>query len=349
MYSLTLKLQFIESIFGAGRLASNGKNFDIRCPICASTNSDKKKLVIRVDDDVNHCWVCGFKAHTLAPLIRKFGTQAQLLRYRDEFMPESSKNSSLFVNDDDDCLNEKIPLTLPSDFQLLTLASMIDPDVAAAWSYIRARGITKNDAWYFKLGISNDRRWRRRIIVPSFDCDGKLNYYVARNIDEFDRRPKYDNPDENKLPIIFNELNVDWSKRLVICEGTFDMMKCGENVVPLLGSDLNEESKLFSQIISNNTPIALALDGDMWRTKTPKIIKKLQEYDVDVVLVDVREHGDPGKMSKQQFRDALSLAIAPTWESTFLDKLSFASETKLRLKRDVKRIDDSYRSFRAMI
>jgi hypothetical protein len=182
------------------------------------------------------------------------------------------------------------------------------------------------------------------VIVPSFDFDGRLNYYVARNVDEFDRRPKYDNPDENKLPIVFNELNIDWSRRLVICEGVFDMMKCGENAVPLLGSDLNEESKLFSQIISNNTPIALALDGDMWRTKTPKIIKKLQEYDVDVVLVDVREYGDPGKMSKQQFRAALTAASTPTWESTFLNKLSFVSETKLRLKRDYGRFDEKFRT-----
>jgi len=330
VHSLSGKLKFFETVFGSGRLAANGKNFGVRCPICAPGDASKRKLIIRVTDDVNHCWTCGWKAHTLAPLIRKFGSSTQLLRYRDEFMPEEARSRRTY----DDLEPEKKSLELPKDFQLLTLASLGDPDVKAAWFYLKKRGVTLRDAWYFKLGISNEQRWKRRVIMPSFDVDGKLNYFVARNVDEHDRRPKYDNPDDDKLPIVFNEINVDWTKKLVVCEGPFDLMKCGDNATALLGSDLNEQSRLFSQIIVHNTPVALALDADMWRTKAPRISKKLQEYDVDVTLVDVREYGDPGKMTKQQMRSAVESGTAPTWESSFLEKLARASGVTLKVRQN---------------
>lgn len=326
MYSLTQKLKFFESVFGGGRLASNGKNFAVRCPICLPGDINKRKLVIRVEDDVNHCWTCGWKAHTVAPLIRKFGSSEQLFRYRDEFMPERAKRTDTQVE------TETKNLNFPSDFCLLTLANQGDPDVKAVWSYLKSRGVTYKDTWYYKLGISNEYRWKRRVIMPSFDDEGDMNFFVARNIDHNDKRPKYDGPNEDKLPIVFNEINVDWGRKLVICEGPFDLMKCGDNAVPLLGSDLNENSRLFSQIMLHETPVALALDGDMWNTKIPRIVKKMQEYDIDVSVVDVREWDDPGKMTKQQFRTALENAKTPTWEENFHARLQRASEIKMKLK-----------------
>ena len=337
LQSVTNRLAFIESVFGKGHLAANGKNFDVRCPFCAPADPNKRKLVIRVEDDVNHCWTCGWKAHTLAPLIRKFGSQEQFRKYRDEFMPEEAR---IRLKDFHQPESEKKALELPKDFRLLTLIPLSDPDAKAAWFYLKKRGLSSNDAWYYKFGLSNEPRWKRRIIMPSFDSDGKLNFFVARNIDESDRRPKYDNPEEDKVPIIFNEINVDWTQRLVICEGPFDLVKCGDNAVALLGSDLNEQSRLFTQILLHNTPVALALDGDMWHKKTPKIAKKLQEYDIDVVIVDTREAGDPGKMSKQQFQIALNDAQQPTWSSSFFDRLTRMSEVSLKIKK--QKIENSF-------
>jgi hypothetical protein len=60
----------------------------------------------------------------------------------------------------------------------------------------------------------------------------------------------------------------------------------------------------------------------MWSTKTPKIVKKLQEYDVDVVVVDVRPWGDPGSMSRAEFEAALEEAKTPTWDDNFLTRLN---------------------------
>lgn len=319
IHSITDKLTFIESVFGKGHLAGNGKNFDVRCPICAPSDPTKKKLSILTADDRCHCWVCGFKARTLAPLIRKYGTESQLVKYREMFGGIDSGNHLVTGVKED-----KVSLELPRDFQLLALASDSDPDVKAAWRYVYSRGLDDRDAWYFKFGLSNETRWRRRIIMPSFDAIGNLNYFTARAIDK-EKKPKYDNPEVDKNPVVFNEINLVWDKRIMLVEGPFDLVKCPENTTALLGSDLDERHELFNKILLNGTPVDLALDGDMWYSKTPKIVKKLQEYNVDVRIVDVRPWGDPGSMSRSEIESALRDATTPTWNDSFLKKLERAS------------------------
>lgn len=319
--TLTDKVKFYESVFGSGRMARNCKNFDVRCPICAPRDPNKKKLAIHTEDDRVHCWVCGYKARTLAPLIRKYGTRASLIEYRDRFMPESEYKRRCL---DTAFVEEKI--SLPKDFKLFATAGVRDPDVLAMRKYLNARNVSDRDLWFYKLGFSEAPEWRRRIIVPSFDAAGELNWYIGRTIDKF-KRPKYEAPTGDRKHIIFNEINVDWTQRLVLCEGTFDMMKCGDNAVPLLGSDLNEESALFNSILVHSTPIALALDADMRITKTPLIAKKLANYDIDVIIVNVPS--DPGEMTKQEFKAALLDAQPLDWQQAFFDRLEHASKLSL--------------------
>lgn len=323
MQTVSNKLAFFEKIFGKGILAPNGKNFNVRCPICAPSDLAKRKLAIRVSDDAHHCWTCGWKAYSLAPLIRKYGTASQLLQYRNEFAISKTIEAEV---------DQKKTTPLPQDFKILALEHFAnDPDYKACWNYLNSRNVTMRDVWHYRLGFSKETRWKRRIIIPSFDSDGNLNFFIARNIDSFDKRTKYDNPDDDKNSIIFNEININWTKKIVICEGPFDMMKCGDNATCLLGSDLYQHSKLFSQILLHGTPVVLALDGDMWQSKTPKIAKLLQTYDIDVSLVDTRKLGDPGSMSKSQFKSLLAEATVPTWELMFFNKLEKVSNTKLRI------------------
>jgi hypothetical protein len=325
VYSISDKIAFFESIFGRGRISSNGINFDVRCPICAPTDPSKKKLSIRTDNDANHCWVCGFKARSLAPLLRKYGTPSQIATYREKF-GGPGVSATLVTGEK---VEEK-RVELPQDFQLLVTAPTSDPDVKSAWRYIISRGLSERDAWYFKFGISSEQRWKRRIIMPSHDSEGRVNYFTARAIDPA-RKPKYDTPDVDKNPIVFNEINIDWTKRLTLVEGPFDLTKCPDNSTAILGSDLDERHEVLNKILLNDTPVALALDGDMWDTKTPKIAKKLAEYDVDYVVVDVRAWGDPGSMSKAEFEKALAEASRPTWEDEFSRKLKKAGQVSLRL------------------
>jgi hypothetical protein len=315
--TISERVRFIESVFGVGNLARNSKNIEVRCPACSPLDKNKKKLAIRIDDDRNHCWVCGWHAASLAPLLKKYSSQEKFNEYRQKFMPEWQKKRFSTTE-------EKVEKKafLPDDFCLLT-TSRVDRDVSDMMKYLQSRNITKDDMWRYRLGLSDDRRLKRRIIVPSFDSHGELNYYVARAID-LNNKPKYVNPEVDRLTIVFNEIDVDWTKRVVLCEGAFDMFKCGDNAIPILGSELNERSLLMNMLLLHNTPVLLALDGDVWETKTIKIAKKLCEYAIDTKVIDTRPFSDPGSSTKEQFNEALSRASVIKWEDAFQIKLNKA-------------------------
>lgn len=325
--SLNEKLKFVESVFGRGVLARNSANFDVRCPIptCESRKDrGKTKLSIKTDDFQNHCWVCGWTAKTLAPLVKKYGTTEQFVDYCTRIHPAAIK----YLNDNKD--KTKPIVRLPSDFQLLATTTSIHPNVKAVRKYLASRGMTEEDLWYYKFGFSQDYRWARRAILPSFDASGNLNFFVGRLVDERDDKKRYDQPEVMKNEIIFNELNIDWTQRLVLCEGPFDVVKCGQNAVPLLGNTLKEDSLLFCNIIAHNTPTAIALDA----TEMPKmqaLAKKLMEYDIDVIIVDVSPFKDPGEMTKEQFKEALERARHMSWNERFASRLNRASKTSMKV------------------
>jgi hypothetical protein len=99
--------------------------------------------------------------------------------------------------------------------------------------------------------------------------------------------------------------------------------------VPLLGSDLNEESALFNAILAHGTPIVLALDDDMKVKKTPKIARKLAEYDIAVRIVRLPADTDPGKLTRGEMKQLVASARPFNWSDTFQDKLDLYSRTAL--------------------
>jgi hypothetical protein len=119
---------------------------------------------------------------------------------------------------------------------------------------------------------------------------------------------KYKNPKVSK-DIIFNELYVDFDEDLVLVEGVFDAIKAGENAVPILGSTLNEEGKLFQSIVQNDTAVYMALDPDAEK-KACHIIQKMLQYDVEVYKVDISGFEDAGEMTRGQFLERKGQA---TW------------------------------------
>jgi hypothetical protein len=254
-------------------------------------------------------------------LIKKYGTREQLTEYCTRIHPTTAKYLGDKV--------EKPVVRLPADFQLLATSTSVHPNVKAIRKYLWARGLTDDDFWYFKFGYSQEYRWSRRVIMPSFDSEGSLNYFTARAVDQ-DRSMRYDNADAEKSQIIFNEMNIDWTQRLVVCEGPFDMVKCGENAVPLLGNTMLESSILFCNIIAHSTPIVIALDSKE-TSKMQRIAQKLAEYDVDAMIVNVSPFKDPGEMSKEQFQEALHKARSVSWGEMFTSRLSFASRTSMKV------------------
>ena len=168
---------------------------------------------------------------------------------------------------------------------------------AKALDYLRSRGLTKEDILNWKIGYATGGKYGGRIIIPSFNWDGNPNYFIARSFVGHNRR--YQNPPVGR-DIVFNELFIDWDEEVTLVEGVFDAIVAGANTIPILGSTLRENSRLFQQIVMNDTPVYIALDKDA-ETKRNWIIRSFLRYDIELYVVDTSGCDDIGSMSKEEF------------------------------------------------
>ena len=297
---LVMRTRFLISVFGKGEV--NKSSIAVNCPACSKDRPDKRKLVIKIDTGMHHCWVCGLKGKTLQYTIKKY-YPAKFSEYKKIFKCDEN---ILIEN-----IEEQNVVEIPRGFLLLAQnIKARDPDVRETLEYAKKRGITKRDLWYFKLGACKFGKFRRRLIMPSFDELGNLNYFTARAIDS-DKYIKYLNAKAPKKSLIFNEINVDWSKEITLVEGPMDLIKCNRNAVPLLGSTLNERYLLFQKIIKYSAPVLMALDPDA-SDKTHKICTNLYSYGVNIRMIDLSGYDDVGEMSKKEFE--LRRKTAQPWQ-----------------------------------
>ena len=121
--------------------------------------------------------------------------------------------------------------------------------------------------------------------------------------------------------MIFNHPYIDFDKDVVLVEGVFDATKVGQNAIPLLGSTLNENSKLFYEIVKNDSTVYLALDPDAHK-KTSKIVSLFLKYDIQVFVIDVQPFSDVGEMTQQQFLQRKQTAVLLNINNYLLSKIA---------------------------
>tara|TARA_B100000700_G_scaffold328936_1_gene448496 strand:+ start:6912 stop:7880 length:969 start_codon:yes stop_codon:yes gene_type:complete len=299
--TFTKKISFLRRAFGHCELDRKKENAIFVCPSCGR-GTGKRKFYINLDTWQCHCWSCGLKGKTILSVLRKYGTREDV----ELFLNILGKKGSISPSEKVEGLDEKV--TLPEGFILLAdHQRSIDPDVRSCIRYLASRGLRERDLWRYRFGTVRSGRFKRRIIVPSFDMFGDLNFFVTRSIDPGVRR-KYINSNNNKKNIVFNEIDIDWSAELVLVEGPFDMVKAGENCACILGSSLTDDHLLFSRIVSNQTPVVLALDADM-KEKQQEIAKNLSSYGCEVKIASLGDFSDVGDMSREEFKNAMINSI----------------------------------------
>ena len=89
------------------------------------------------------------------------------------------------------------------------------------------------------------KAYKHKVIVPSYDEYGMLNYFVGRSF--YDSSFKHKNPNVSKDVVGF-EMFINWDLPIVICEGVFDAMAIRMNSIPLFGK--SPQSELQKKIIS---------------------------------------------------------------------------------------------------
>ena len=309
------KLKIVKDIFGRNYRTGNEHVF--QCPKC---NHHKPKLSINIDKDVFKCWVCDYSGTSLFRLVRSYGDYNQKKKWKELDGQIKLDNFELQIQSFFEKPVEEIEATLPLPKEFISLANNNLPRSASApLKYLIDRGITKEDILYWKIGYCPDGEYGERVIIPSFNMSGYVNYFVARSYGNNWR--KYMNPRVKKSNMIFNQLYVDFESDVVITEGVFDAVVAGPNSIPILGSTLKEDSKLFKEIVKNDTPVYIALDQDAEK-KAHKLITNLLKYGVELYKVDVSSHDDVAEMGRQEFLERKKQASFLDSENYLLYRIS---------------------------
>lgn len=282
------KVKLVNDVLGHYR--KQGSEHLYRCPYC---NHHKRKFSVNFDRNVYKCWICDAHGRNIRRVIRRFGNFTNLKEWDkiSGVVDFSSEKFELFKEE------PELPpqrIELPEGFK--TLTGKVTPADLRAFHYLQNRGLHKGDILKYKIGYCSEGEFEGRIIIPSFDYNGYVNYFIARSFN--DHWMRYKNPNASRN-IIFNELNIDWDSDVVLVEGVFDAIFAG-NAVALLGSTLREESQLFQHIIKNDSSVFIALDPDA-EEKAMKIARTLLNYDVEVWKVDIPEGSDVASIGASEF------------------------------------------------
>ena len=271
------------------------------CPFC---RHHKKRFAVNIIKYAFHCWVCGRKGRSLYKLCKGMGASSSQLKELQVLIKDNTIKN--YIEDD-----VKTEVYLPTGFKPLWIPTN-SVHYMRAIRYLKSRGIKGYDIIRYQMGYVTEGEYADRIVIPSYDKENKLNYFLARWLNEGE--PKYKNPPVSKNVIVF-ENQINWKMPLVLCEGVFDAIAIRRNAIPLLGKFIPH--KLLVMMIKNQVKeVYVALDDDAI-TEAREIEQDLSNYGIDVKLVNL-DKKDPSELG---FKD--------TWEcinnasrSTFKDYIS---------------------------
>lgn len=267
MYDL---LELLDSVLGAHKNHPKGE-FYYHCPFC---NHSNPKLAVNLEKHgVWHCWHCNDRG-SVVQLFRKLHCTKEELNLLYKLLGD---DRSIPIDD-----RTEIPLTLPSEYQpMWERPKSMDFSYKGAMQYLLNRHITASDILRYQIGYCSHGEYAGRIIVPSYDASGKLNYFTARSFYSNDGL-KYKNPPVSKNVIGF-DFHINWSYSPVLCEGMYDAIAIKRNAIPLLGKTI--PTKLRDSIVVQNVKrIYLALDNDALRA-TAKITEDFMMNGISVHIV----------------------------------------------------------------
>ena len=152
----------------------------------------KPKLQINIKTQKWHCWVSNQGGHNLYQLLKKLKAGKEEF---DELSDIVGKPKFKQTKED------KVVLRLPNDFKPMWVddGNIIQKHAKV---YLNKRGITSQDILRYSIGYCSEGLYGNRVIIPSYDSKGVLNYFVGRSI--YEDGMKYKNPPVSKNIIGFD-------------------------------------------------------------------------------------------------------------------------------------------------
>ena len=303
-------LGLVQSVLGKGNATSKG-NYAFHCPLC---NHRKPKLEINLvptskNENPWHCWACDAKGKTISSLFKAVKVEGS--KY-------SELNSILGTTTKIDQSEFNLHVELPKEYKPLYNISKTDIIARHALSYVKKRGITPVDILKYQIGYCEHGRYANKIIIPNYDANGKLNYFIARSFEK-DPAKKFDAISADKNSIIGFENLINWDLPIILCEGAFDAITIKRNAIPLYGKTLSNQ--LIKKLLTNNIKdIYLALDNDALKS-TAKIAEELLNSGKKLHVIKLDDK-DPSDMGFEHFTHLIQTSQEFTFSDLFSLKLS---------------------------
>lgn len=308
-------LILLESLLGKGYRTSRG-NYSFKCPFC---NHHKNKLEINsITNEKNenpwHCWVCEAKGKTIKSLFKQIKAPLNKISELDIIIiPTKDKNNNH--------INQNNIIKLPEEniilHNLQNLSKLTQIEAKHAIKFLNKRGIKNEDILKYNIGFCKEGKYEGRIIIPSYDKNGNLNYFVARDYTE-KQFQKYKNPPIDVKSIIGWELYINWNAPLILCEGIFDALTIKRNVIPLLGKVIH--NKLMEKIVESSVNrIYIALDNDA-KKDAFKHAEKLISFGKEVYLVEL-DGKDANEIGFERFLNIIEQTQPLNFQSLLEKKL----------------------------
>ena len=304
-----LLVTLVNSVLGTGKKTARG-NMAYHCPHC---NHHKPKLEVNFTENKEghnpwHCWVCGKKGKSIGLLLRGAGASQEVI---NEAKSLAKDVNHTYVK------KSKASITLPNEFIYLNNVDTSHITARHALAYLKKRNISKHDILKYNIGYCEKGMYANMIIIPTYDKDGRLNYFTARS---FEKEPyiKYRNPQVSR-DIIPNEHMINWKVPIILCEGLFDAIAIKRNAIPLLGKNI--QKNLMKKIVTSLVDkIYIALDKDAVK-QALRFCENLMAQGKEVYLVDMQDK-DPSEMGFENFTKLIQNTVPLTYSSLLERKLA---------------------------
>ena len=297
MYNLQL-LTILEKVMNKSYQLKNGE-YAFYCPFC---NHHKKKMQVNFETQKWHCWVCNEGGHKIGILLRKMGAPKHYIKEALQLLND-------YVGYEKDKEETTHDVSLPKEYKPMYLKSD-NVIYRNAVHYLNKRRIGSKEILRYSIGYCESGIYSNRIIIPSYDENGKLNYFLARDIFP-NSNMKYKNPPMSKDTVVF-ELFINWNEPIVLVEGSFDAIAVRKNVIPLLGK-FPSKSLVKKLVTKRVKKVYVALDSDA-KKDSAKLVKFLMDNGIESYLLSMNEK-DPSELGFENFWKR----IEKTEQSTFSD------------------------------
>ena len=266
----------------------------------------KPKLQVNMASQKWHCWVSNQGGHSLYSLFKKINADT---RYFSEL------KDIVFIPTKKDEVESKVIVSLPREYQSLSSKSK-SLFYKHAINFLKQRGINETDIKKHKIGFCDNGVYQNRIIIPSYDENGILNYFVGRSF--MGGGMKYKNPNVSRDIIPFDWF-IAWSYPIVLCEGVFDAISIRTNAIPMLSKKPSKSllRKIFEKQVKM---IYIALDDDA-KKDAYNLSEFFKDFGIDAKVVNLPKDKDPNDLGFEQMNNLIDKTISSSFSDMIQARL----------------------------